>query len=334
MKTRQFIFGRFVSFKTKPPFGLRQGLKDPHKHKHLASNRGDGAACKNSETSTNETAPVKPKLHGESKRLVFISPLPGRWIRCAAVMLVGAAALVAQRASAVTEPTFQSANHAFSEGNYAEAIRSYEAVIAQQGYSAAVLFNLANAQVKSGQVGRAILNYERALALSPNDAATMANLQWARHKAGLTAPLPRWYDRAVRALSLNGWSVVASGALLGFCALMVLNRLWARYALVMRSAKLAAAVVLVAALSALGSRWSDLNAGIVVAKDATARLSPVTIGAPMFDLAEGQTVHVMKSYGTFVLVNSDGRQGWVKGDAIARVLDSPAAFQRGHHCRN
>jgi tetratricopeptide (TPR) repeat protein len=244
-------------------------------------------------------------------------------------MLAGAVVLVTQAAPAANDDAFNSANNAFAQGKYAEATSGYETVIARQGYSAPVLFNLANAQVHSGQLGPAILNYERALVLEPNDPAIASNLQWALRKAGVTAPTPRWQHRAASVLSLNAWSVVAGAALVMLCVLAPLGGVLVKHRFALKGATALAGIVLIAAASALALRWSSLERAIVTAKDVAARVSPVTMAESLFHLTEGQAVCMVKSYGVFTLIKTgDGREGWVKNDDIARVLvsaDSPTA---------
>ncbi len=73
------------------------------------------------------------------------------------------------QAASRSDTAFEAANRAFGAGKYAEAISGYEKITKENGYSAAVLFNLGNAYYHNNQFGRAILNYERALRLSPRD---------------------------------------------------------------------------------------------------------------------------------------------------------------------
>ena len=59
------------------------------------------------------------------------------------------------------------ANTLYSKGNYADAAKVYEKLLAGQGVAPELYFNLGNAYYKSSETGKAILNYERALRLSP-----------------------------------------------------------------------------------------------------------------------------------------------------------------------
>ena len=100
-------------------------------------------------------------------------------------------------------PTFEQANTSFESGNYRAAISQYEAILAHNGFSAPLLFNLGNAYYRDGQFGAAILNFERAQVLAPRDNSIAANLRLAREKAGVPSPILNEVERAARFLSPN-----------------------------------------------------------------------------------------------------------------------------------
>ena len=102
--------------------------------------------------------------------------------------------------------TLDDANRAFVAGKFHDATQAYEAVLAQNGYSAPVLFDLGNAYYKDGNIGQAILAYQRAQWLAPGDADIAANLQFAQKQAGLAATESHWSDRISRVLSASSWA--------------------------------------------------------------------------------------------------------------------------------
>ena len=79
-------------------------------------------------------------------------------------------------AETTIEDIFQEANEAYSRGDYASAISSYEQITTLYGYSPEILFNLANSYGQAGETGKAILSYERALRLKPSDPDIIGNL--------------------------------------------------------------------------------------------------------------------------------------------------------------
>src|SRR5262249_39637458 len=104
-------------------------------------------------------------------------------------------------------------------------------------------------------------------------------------------------------------------------ATLPLALLMPRRRFVLRLAGILAIVVLLSSLAAIDARWGELNRAVVTAKAADARISPVTVGLPMFTLPEGTVVSIEKSYGSFALVSAgNGRRGWVNRETIEPVI--------------
>ena len=238
------------------------------------------------------------KTQVAEKHLTFINPLPGRWIRrtgcvMASVLLLGAGLIRA----GINPGPFENANEAFTRGNHAEAARSYENIIAQQGWSVPVLFNLANAQQCAGQFGRAMLNYERAVLLAPNDPDIAANLQRVSQKAGLEVESWSRSKTALYFLTLNGWAGLAVTALFLLAAALPLRLLRPRSRRALNWGSTVAVCAFAVAVTAIVIRWSDLNRAVVTAPEAVAGVSPVTMAEPVFKLRAGETVRWKQTHG-------------------------------------
>ena len=281
------------------------------------SDRGDAASM--------VKPAAQPDAHaGQSgvKRMIFASPLPGRWIRCLGLLAVCACLsqpLLVRAAG--TESTFDEANRVFAEGRMSAAARGFESVIARDGYSAPALFNLANAQLRDGQIGPAILNYERAQWLAPRDPDIAANLDFARRKAGLPVPAESKFHALLSGLSLGSWSGMLAVSLLALAMVPVLRRLFPAYRLAVASAAVGTAVLAVLATVGTVGRMPDMHRGVIVSKEAPARLSPVTVVPAEFVLRAGETVTLKRAHGQFVLVaTSQGREGWVSRDLVEPVV--------------
>jgi tetratricopeptide (TPR) repeat protein len=216
---------------------------------------------------------------------------------------------------------FDQANIAFAQKDYPRAASDYEAIIAHQGFSAPVLFDLANTYYQSGKIGLAIVNYERAQLLAPRDADIAFNLHMARIKAGVAdRPIPV-VERAVRFLSLNTLSWIGATAILLIGVGIVTRRFTGRNRLGWQSGMVASTCILAAVLLAVGMRWSELSQAIITVKNTPMYISPVSIGQPLYTLAEGQTVALRKAYGEFLLVETtDGHRGWVKHADITPLI--------------
>src|SRR5262249_47555033 len=97
---------------------------------------GEGGAPK--PTSGEKEKPAPPAQSSRSEqRLVFVSPLAGRWIRWSCVILACATLCFVVLANAGETPSaWNSANQAFVEGKPAESARALEGIIEKEGYSA------------------------------------------------------------------------------------------------------------------------------------------------------------------------------------------------------
>ena len=70
----------------------------------------------------------------------------------------------------------------YQENKFADAIEKYEAILASEGESADIYYNLGNSYYKNKNIAKAVLNYERALLMNPGDADIRFNLEMARSK--------------------------------------------------------------------------------------------------------------------------------------------------------
>jgi tetratricopeptide (TPR) repeat protein len=228
----------------------------------------------------------------------------------ASLVLLSAAPL----ARAAEEQTaFDQANTAFAQRNYGRAANDCQAIITRQGFSAPVLFNLANAYYRDGKLGLAILNYQRAQLLAPRDLDIAFNLHFARVKAGLADRPMGWIDRAACFFTLNTLSWFGGAAVLLIAAGFVARQFTRRNQFRWRAGMTAGVCVLLATTLAVGIRLSELHEAIVTVKNTPVYISPVTVGQPLYTLAEGQAVALGQAHGEFVLVEtSDGHRGWVK----------------------
>jgi hypothetical protein len=228
-----------------------------------------------------------------------------------------------QLASAGESPSaFDEANQAFAEGKPAEAARTLQGVIAKQGYSAPVLFNLANAELREGKTGQAVLNYERARWLAPTDPDIAANLGLASERVQpphAASHLFSWTDW----FAFNVWAGIGAAAFLLFAVTLPLALVLPARRPILRFARIVTLMSMLGSLAAIGVRWGELNRAVVTAKAADARISPVTVGSPIFTLPEGAVVSIVKSRGPFALVSArNGQRGWVNRDSIEPVIAS------------
>ena len=222
---------------------------------------------------------------------------------------------------------FKSANQLYDAGRFAEAAAIYEKI---EPKTAHVYYNLGNAHFREGKLGRAILDYERARQLAPRDPDIVANLKFAEQRLGVddvNAPPHAWqkYLRSIiESRRSTEWGIYELAAL-WLTALAVGVCLYIPRARTGLLAIAAAAFVGFAACAfalgheVLGDRTAP--AAVVVAGETEARFAPVPDSTTHFKLSEGTRVVIREDRGQWVFVErADGQQGWVKSDAVERVV--------------
>src|SRR5258708_23721120 len=133
-------------------------------------------------------------------------------------------------ASAIAEPNaeFAKANQEYAQGNFKEAIASYEALVRADQWNANLFYDLGNAYFRTRDFGRAILNYERAIALGQHHPEATANLQIARDESRALELQPTRLERYLQSASINQYSIAASVAfwlgIFGIVALIFARR--------------------------------------------------------------------------------------------------------------
>ena len=213
------------------------------------------------------------------------------------------------------------AHRAFAGGQYQAAAQGYQAVLAQNGYSAPVLFDLGNSYYREGDFAQAILAYERAQLLAPNDADLAANLAQARKLAGIPAPDPRWSDPITRLCSTSGWAWVGCGAWTVLCLGLLARRIWPLRRTLFFLSGAASALVLIAAIGAEVLLSGQLRQAVVVDKHASVLISPFPAAQAVFSPTPGDVVSVQKKYHDFRFVtDSSGRSGWIAKTQITPIV--------------
>ncbi len=99
-------------------------------------------------------------------------------MRIATTALIAIAMPFMAAASALTEQ----ADSAYSADRFDEAAALYRKVMATEGVSAPLYYNLGNAEYRLGHPGQAILNYERALRLDPTFDEARQNLAFVNER--------------------------------------------------------------------------------------------------------------------------------------------------------
>lgn len=271
------------------------------------------------------------------------------------LLLLGGTSVAAPDASPAAEPTAQeqtdrpageraaawddetparlwdAANTAYLDGNYHEATKAYEQLVARGYGSAKLFYNLANSYFKQERIGRAILFYRRALRLDPGNADARYNLTVAeaRTKDRIERVpeffLTEWFRSIRRTMSATAWSVLSLAMLACGLAAVLLYLLAQRLSL--RKAgfygTLAAAVLFVLTTGfAAGERRDQLDRSeaVVMATSAAVSSAPDKSATDLFILHEGTTVQIVGRLDKWCEVTiADGKKGWIENSKIETI---------------
>lgn len=221
------------------------------------------------------------------------------------------------------------ADKAYQENKYAEAIKMYENILATQGESAVVYYNLGNSYFKEKNMAKAVLNYERALLLNPGDADIRFNLDMARSKTvdqitpATEVFIVTWVNSLTNMQSERGWAKIG---IVSFICLLVRLALYifSKRLFVREIGFIGAIILLVVTVCAnLFARQQknelmDRTGAIVMSPTVTVKSTPDESGTELFVLHEGTKVFVednsMKGWKEIRL--EDGNKGWIPTEAI------------------
>ena len=219
------------------------------------------------------------------------------------------------------------ADKAYQENKYAEAIKMYENILATQGESAVVYYNLGNSYFKEKNMAKAVLNYERALLLDPSDASARYNLKMAQQAiVDKIEVLPelflvRWYKGFVGYFSADQWGYISVTLFILFLVMAALFF----YSPSVGIKKTGFVVGIIAFFLTVGTMFfamqqdkkvTDREYAIITTPSVTVKGAPDNSGTSLFLIHEGLKVRVVGQLGDWYNIRmADGNEGWVaKGD--------------------
>jgi len=229
------------------------------------------------------------------------------------------------------ERLWDTANTAYINAEYHEAIRNYEALIDRDLVSDKLYYNLANAYFKIGRTGKAILYYNKALRLNPGDGDIRHNLDVASAMTkDKIASVPEFFLkewlRSIRyAMGCTAWSVASLAALAAMLAFVLLYLLshriaWRKIGFYGTCALL---LIFIGTTSfALSQRRSmlDRSEAVVMTSAASVKSSPEQSATDLFVLHEGTKVRITETLNDWREITiADGKKGWIRSDAIETI---------------
>ena len=222
-------------------------------------------------------------------------------------------------------------NQLYTDGNYEEAVQTWEE-LTESGYEAATIYyNLGNGYFKSNKIAPALLNYERAKILSPHNKDINYNLELARTYVidkldELTEVFYlRWYKNIVQRFSSNTWAIITIVAFVIFLVLFSIY-LYAKSYLSKKIAFWLSVLLLFIWLCAFAFSRSgnklvtDHDKAIVFSPSVTVLSSPDESGTELFLIHEGTKVTVVDELNEWSeILLSSGTKGWLLSSSIEKI---------------
>lgn len=219
----------------------------------------------------------------------------------------------------------------YQEGNYREALDTYNEILSGEVESATIYYNIGNCYYKLGEVAKAILNYERALLLNPGDKDARYNLTLAQKstvdniKVLPELFLVRWYNAFVTSFAADQWAYISVFLFISFLVMAVLF-FHATSVSMKKTGFTVGIIALVFSVAAVFlarkqyARVTDRNEGIVMTPSVVVRGAPDNSGTELFVIHEGLKVCVVGSLGDWYNVRmADGNEGWILKSDLEKI---------------
>ena len=223
------------------------------------------------------------------------------------------------------------ANKMYQEGQFENAIQSYQKILSQGYESGPLYFNLGNAYFKTGKLGYAIFNYEKGLKLDPNDDDLIYNLRIANLRTvDKISELPKlfivsWWEGIITSFSITGWSVVVLVFYLILIVsvavyLLIRKAQLQKMAFISGSLSLAILILLSVFLFARIGRESSTNYGILITPNYSAKVSPDSKSNDAFVIHEGIKFTIEDQVNDWAKIRLvDGKVGWVERNSFGQI---------------
>lgn len=224
---------------------------------------------------------------------------------------------------------FKKGNEFYNNGDFQEAIASYESIIESGEHSADLYFNLANAYYKMNQVAPSIFYYEKALQLAPTDQEIKNNLSYAQNmtiddiEVIPETGFSKISNSVINSFSFDVWAMIAVTLTLLF-VILFLSYYFSyathkkRILFVFGFTSLALGLfALTMAYQKYGMVQNE-NSAIVFEQESEVKTDPNLRSETAFKLHEGTKVMILESFNdNWVKIRlADGKTGWIVLDDV------------------
>ena len=221
------------------------------------------------------------------------------------------------------------ADSAYINNDFASAVYLYENILANQGESADIYYNLGNSYYKMDNIAKAIVNYEKALILNPADGDIRFNLELAQSKTvDKVTPMSEiflvtWMKDLTNLMSEKGWAKMGITTFILMLSMLALYFFSKKIALKKIGFISAVCLLFICVIANIFASSQKNKAGshgeaIIMAPSVTVKSTPNDGGTDLFILHEGHKVTIkdntMREWKEIQL--EDGNVGWVPTSVI------------------
>lgn len=228
--------------------------------------------------------------------------------------------------------TIEEGMKAYSDADYAEAVRIFEGAIeTSDNPSDELFYNLGASYYKQGEYALALLNFRRAYRLDPTDRDIRHNIEMTRSKTiDAMEPQPtffiaRWIDGITHLMGLGGWMFVALiffTIFVGGILLYLLTRSRDMRLLGFYGSIAGLLLCIVANIMVYRSHGfiHDTSEAVITAPVVTVKSSPDLSSEDVMVVHSGMEVKVLRQLSGLSEVQfPDGSKGWIEDGAYETV---------------
>ncbi len=226
---------------------------------------------------------------------------------------------------------FEKANSAYQQGQYPNAIRTYNLLLEQGISNASLYYNLGCAYLKNDQLALAILNFERAIELKPFNQDYQTNLDLAnKMKTDDFSNIQgffftRWLEYLIKIGSSSFWAIL-SILLLFFAISSLIFWLFSQVYLLKRIAFVSGIILLGITFCAfIFGHWKQKLEyqnpfAIHINNQTEIRIAPDEESRGLIPIHEGLKVRIIDEIGEWYKIELSNKEvGWVPQNSLIRI---------------
>ena len=221
---------------------------------------------------------------------------------------------------------------AYAEARYDDAVAIYEAVIAEEGATLPLYYNLGNAYYRTNNPGKAILNYERALSIDADDEDVKANLQFVQSMIvdkipQDEVPFYKVWGRAFAGMfSKDTWGVIAVVTFITMLIALffaIFKRNTRKISIIIASVCLLFTILSNVSAFSFANRGMDTPQGVILDEMVVVKSSPESSGTELTKIHEGLKVTIIDdTLDDWVKIEANNGNrvvGWIKKKSMERI---------------